>query len=68
MDPNLLQYLNRIEAKLDQVSTELSQIKLKCLENNCVKVTLGAKEWTIIAGIVTVICTTVTGVFSTILK
>ena len=59
---------NLILNKLEKIEDELVKIKVNCASNCKTKITLGAKEWGIIAGIIGTVCTTAIVIANEIIK
>lgn len=59
---------NLILNKLEKIEDEIVKIKVACASNCKTKITIGAKEWSIISGIIGAICTTITLVINAIIK
>jgi hypothetical protein len=61
-ETTVIQLFEKLSDKMDKMNTEITAIKVNCTSKCTSQIVVGPKEWGIIAGIVTVICTTVTGI------
>lgn len=61
-ETTVIQLFEKLSDKIDKQTAEIAALKVNCTNKCTNRIVLGPKEWSILAGIVTVICTTVNGI------